>query len=144
MQCKFCRGDLPEGAKVCPICGTPAPEEEERNISEENEGAGQENNQQYSYGMSRRETGSRSISRIMVKGMAKTIVTASRTTVSRDMARTMASRTTVSRDMARTMASRITVSKDMVRTTVSRDMARITVRRIIIRDTIIRIMAASL
>ena len=55
MQCKFCRGDLPEGAKVCPICGTPAPEEEERNISEENEGAGQENNQQYSYGMSSQE-----------------------------------------------------------------------------------------
>lgn len=23
MQCKFCRGDIPEGAKVCPTCGTP-------------------------------------------------------------------------------------------------------------------------
>lgn len=60
MQCKFCRGDLPEGAKVCPICGTPVPEEEERNESEENGDAGQENNQQYQYGMSSQETGGQS------------------------------------------------------------------------------------
>lgn len=50
MQCKFCRGDLPEGAKVCPICGTPVPEEEERNVAEENGGAGQEDQQNYDHG----------------------------------------------------------------------------------------------
>lgn len=28
MQCKFCRADIPEGEKVCPVCGTPVPQEE--------------------------------------------------------------------------------------------------------------------
>lgn len=55
MQCKFCRTDIPEGAKVCPICGTPVPEEEERSLSEENGGAAQDNSQQYQYGANNQE-----------------------------------------------------------------------------------------
>lgn len=31
MKCKFCREELPEGAKFCPVCGTPAEPETEEN-----------------------------------------------------------------------------------------------------------------
>lgn len=58
MQCKFCRGDIPEGAKVCPVCGTPVPTEEkagpEQNITSEQNAAPEQDamanqNQQYQY-----------------------------------------------------------------------------------------------
>lgn len=60
MQCKFCRGDIPEGAKVCPTCGTPVENEVKENDTQnqtetENsqynyqQGADQANGSQYNY-----------------------------------------------------------------------------------------------
>ncbi len=45
MQCKFCRTDIPEGATVCPICGTPVPpqEEMENPVQEQDETTNQDN-----------------------------------------------------------------------------------------------------
>ncbi len=44
MQCKFCRGDIPEGAKVCPTCGTPV-----ENAAQENSASNQPEAENNSY-----------------------------------------------------------------------------------------------
>lgn len=48
MKCKFCREEIPEGAKVCPTCGTPVePEAEET----QDTGRTQDQQTQYQYGI---------------------------------------------------------------------------------------------
>ena len=44
MQCKFCRGDIPEGAKVCPTCGTPV-----ESAAQENSASNQQEAENNSY-----------------------------------------------------------------------------------------------
>jgi len=48
MECKFCRGEIPEGAKVCPTCGTPVEPEEEQTQEMNKE---QRTENQYQYGI---------------------------------------------------------------------------------------------
>lgn len=51
MQCKFCRGDIPEGAKVCPTCGTPVENAaQENSASNQPEAENNSYNYQYSNG----------------------------------------------------------------------------------------------
>lgn len=54
MKCKFCREELPEGAKVCPTCGTPVEQgaPEEGRGTEGSENSGQTSFQYGQYGMS--------------------------------------------------------------------------------------------
>lgn len=51
MKCKFCREELPEGSKVCPVCGTPVePENEERPEKDEGQNGDSGLNSQNPYG----------------------------------------------------------------------------------------------
>ncbi len=47
MKCKFCREELPQGAKFCPVCGTPVEPDQEENESRNEDGMRQGENHQY-------------------------------------------------------------------------------------------------
>lgn len=58
MKCKFCREELPEGAKVCPVCGTPVePENEDGQEKDEaqNGDIGLNSQNPYQYGSPNQE-----------------------------------------------------------------------------------------
>ena len=51
MECRFCRGEIPEGANVCPYCGTPVePEQTKTEDVEQSQGG-------YQYGMPEQSQG---------------------------------------------------------------------------------------
>lgn len=56
MKCKFCREELPEGAKFCPVCGTPAEPEtkegQERDDAWDEAATGWQGENSYQYGPS--------------------------------------------------------------------------------------------